>query len=1782
MAVEIPVVIDIDKAFEDAAKRVEVAMQPLQRTIEGLTSDLGAWREILNESKINDKDFIEAAKNIQNISERLAEAEYALKKYTENEGSIRSMTSSLAELERRWTEMGSAQKFTDSGGKNLSADAQSLLNQYKNITAEMEKQGKSLAQLAAEENRRIEQSRRVAQQKKYENAVIASTAKTMMGLQKQEQILSDRLRRTPIGTQGFRDLSAQLQQVRKDMAAAEKEIRRASGAYRDIASGADAATTKINATNTSLRRQSGLLSQLGSLAGMYLSVFGGLRFVKNIRDTTAELEMQRVALGGIIQDTDRATELFREIKAAALKSPFEIKDLVTYTKQLSAYRIETDKLFDVTMRLADVSAGLGVDMNRLILAYGQVRAASVLRGQELRQFTEAGIPLVELLADKFKKLGREGTTTADVFELISKRAVPFSMIEEIFNDMTDASGMFYKMQEKQSETLKGQWMKLKDAVTIMYDEIGNTQQVHKAMEDLIKSALSIMRNWRDIARWVATGTASLVTYSVVAKATTVASTALGRAEAMRLAISQKQVVTMPRVIAAIVGEKAAKDANRRATKALIVAQYKLAAANGLLEKTFWKVAVAIAKNPYAAAAAAIAAVGFSIYTLIKNSKEAEVTVESLNSAIAKANDAASSLTETRRLISIYEELSAKSEKTAEEQTKLSRVTRELAKAFPSAVNGLNAQGEALDMNIEKVKTLAELEAKLAAQELKRQAKEAKSQLGTLESEAQRITANLMQVTEHGGLYLGKNLKGEAVFKSIPESKLKKWGDRLREITEKIYEYRTALKKLEDSEFIGPMPQDEGNTTATLATWKKRISEIQSEKVKAGAVQIFSPGDIQNFESVLKFSKELKKKRDELTQSLKTNKELLKTATEDTKESIKADIKADEETLKMVEAMRIALGIIFKSTSTRDTRLSQLKSDISELTNAYKKFTELTKYKTEEEALIDINKMFPQLKDMAPTFNNVVSELERRLADVKAQLARSPKSKTLLDMQRALETEISNLRFDKLKADLDKQLKKLSDEMKRSETARNFYNNILGLTGDEELAASMAVTVYGGFGKDFKQRMQEQLNEALSSISAEARTPDLVNAVAGQDFKTILANLDKFPEKWQEELKKMADDSQKFSADQIQTWLKELNEFKSYGDKRVQLARQTAERIAEINASDLSRSEKQSLISQYRNKEAKEAAKLQYEAFKDSALYVDMFENLDNASVTMLTNMRDRLIELKGQWKNLDPVQLKEMEKRIEEINKQLGTRNPFKMLSEGIKEYQKLQAKGTRAQADQAAMDALKKQVKEEQKLERAVSEVTRAQQAYDLIVASKGENSLEARSAKAVLNAKKKQLGAQKKLADQAKTEADIAQNNANQWQIAADKIQTGAEGIMQYADLAASALKDLNSAFASEADAAYYNEQITNIVKSLESTAKLAVDVAKIIGSEGADISAWVSSAMDIVALVVSIANTINAAKVKKANDEIERQERAISNLEYAYNRLDKAIDESFGNARIYNYTQQVENLTQKRVKLEAELAAERSKGNKASQDAINGYLDKIRETEDALADLKKSQADFWVGQELTSASEAFVDSWIAAKKEFGDTTAAIEETMQGMVENLISKAAMSGVVQAVLKPWYDELNKIEAWDTSTIARMVKDAYDKIPLINQGLEVAYSSLASAGVDIRRSVGNLTGISRNYATASEESILGLTAATNTQNYYMSYVPTINDHVAAIREKIVGNVTPTAATASAEGPSYEDQMLAYASNLPLMRSDTEAIRTMLERVIKPQGTTATHYVSVRM
>lgn len=274
-----------------------------------------------------------------------------------------------------------------------------------------------------------------------------------------------------------------LDELNKAINKHKSHIAEATGAHKMF----NTIQTKTRGIAEQLRRSLLLVFSLSSLKG----------YVTKLIAIRGEFELQQRSLQAILQNKEKANEIWDKTIELAVKSPFTIKELVTYTKQMAAYRVETDKLYDSTKMLADVSAGLGVDMQRLILAYGQVKAANYLRGTELRQFSEAGINILGELSTYFSEIEQRYVSVGEVFEMVSKRLVSFQDVDAIFRKITSEGGTFYNMQEIQAQTIKGMLSNLKDSTDIVFNEIG--LKYEETIKRVIESLKLFLDRWND---WV--------------------------------------------------------------------------------------------------------------------------------------------------------------------------------------------------------------------------------------------------------------------------------------------------------------------------------------------------------------------------------------------------------------------------------------------------------------------------------------------------------------------------------------------------------------------------------------------------------------------------------------------------------------------------------------------------------------------------------------------------------------------------------------------------------------------------------------------------------------------------------------------------------------------------------------------------------------------------------------------------------------------------------------------------------------------------------------------------------------------------------------------------------------------------------------------------------------------------------------------------------------------------------------------------------------------------------
>lgn len=388
--------------------------------------------------------------------------------------------------------------------------------------------------------------------------------------------------------------AAAIQTKAEASAAAARELARqraarAAKAELDLANArersANAARRHMTATlnmNGAMNSQLSIVRQLrNEFLGLY-SIYAVQNILRAVVDIGGELENQKIAVASILQDEGKATTIFNQIKKLAVASPFGVMDLNQYAKQLSAYSIPYNELYDTMKRLADISAGVGVDMGRIILAYGQIKAAKFLKGTELRQLTEANIPMVDKLAERFSKLEGRIVSAGEVLDMISKKKVTFEDVKDVLWELTDDGGMFNNMQEVLSESVKSKWKNLADAIDIMLGDIA--ESTGSTLKWTAENLTTLAQNWKEVVPFITVATAAFGTYRVAVYA---GSRAMGVANATLIkgTLAAKQKTAADLVMASNYRTLTAAEKGLIASRnAMTAAEWRALAVSGALNK----------------------------------------------------------------------------------------------------------------------------------------------------------------------------------------------------------------------------------------------------------------------------------------------------------------------------------------------------------------------------------------------------------------------------------------------------------------------------------------------------------------------------------------------------------------------------------------------------------------------------------------------------------------------------------------------------------------------------------------------------------------------------------------------------------------------------------------------------------------------------------------------------------------------------------------------------------------------------------------------------------------------------------------------------------------------------------------------------------------------------------------------------------------------------------------------------------------------------------------------
>lgn len=1770
------------------------------------------------------------------------------------DGSINSINKKLDECIKKWNALSEAERITNRTSGEFTDQAKAIIAEFVQLTGATESYARSLSQLRAAAKRASAAQEKNVEKETKRNKIIHASEKQIKSVADKLRYYKDEMNRSDVGSAQFLRAAEEVKRLTMRLEELELKAAKATGTLKK----------KTESVTNEFRRQDGYVSRLIKR----LVVYSGFQMIGNfltkVREVTAEFELQRVSLGAILQDQQKANALFSEIKQFALKSPVSILDLTKYTKQLAAYKIGYDELFETTKRLTDVSVGLGVSMDRVVLAYGQVRATGHLRASEIRQFTEMGVPIVEELAAKLTELNGKLVTTAEVMGMVSKRGISFEMVKEVFEDMTSAGGIFYNMQEKQGNTLYGLWAKLGDAASVMYEQIGNTGIVNSTMKLMIEGTTSAMRNWESYTFALLTAGGALgllflksklqgMMLKGEAQATVAVSAARDRlTEAQKNNARATTMAAEASLRAALLNKKATAATNMwtfatlklraafESLKASMIKNWVMLLVTVVIEACVWL------RKLYVDAHAVENIIGDIKAETDMLREQGVRNFESLaNAAVNAANGSMAQKRALDELKRTYRDVIPQEQLTINNLRKMQGHYDKLTRAIQDNIavqqqqKGLdelqNEIGPKLTSDLSKIREAMgsrsilqgtlwlgafgdtrkifneqEIDAVMGAFErvcnnagdraltAKEKLRKAFS-LANVEASDDDIASVFDRATSFGRHSAVTNYANNAISLMDGAAKITNvWSQAYREyglyatelqnlenriqnsqvaVTEGVSRFEVSQKNANNA--IKAMGQsiknllrgsgflylslsdelDENGNIVSRIDFDKMFEDLRSSPSTPPALIKTLENIQQQYEQLIPSDDTVVMVRDKFQaiaqsvdapmeqmtqylmqpgQNLKEYNKILKDQLKVSKQIVsdyefrnrqiengvgagiytqvsEQDLENARAEVKTLEQMIQWLGIIDKSQHSSDPRLGILQEITSSLKNMRKEYESLRKTEGDSRAFDEMKRRYTatlaNIRELSRRHNfnlpdfgvpRNMEELADALGHVRQAIEALPsgtsgKDKALL----AFDVDLDKLNSEDLRKKVEEGIKALADKISRTKTAQEFYQRILNITGDIELAGRVSMSIYGSTGAQLKRQLVEQLRGLTNNIDLPEgiiSADNLINYRKLRDFAE--RNKDELGDTY-DELVRIAVAGQSDLAKTYEGYLKDLEKAKTYSDKRIELARYTANMIAEIEASTLPDEEKKMLTAGYQERETQKQGELEWEAFKDMPMYVQMFDDLDNASVRTLTNMKQRLSELESVWgSTLNPTQLKELQSRMSEIDAQLARKNPFRTLSDSIKEYKELRLTygsedklGKEIKAASEAYDEAKKELAEQlEKNPQDAEAIESLQKRVDL-----SEDEL-------------KQL---QKIADAYKKVKDVIGLSLGE----VFKIAGG------LGDLASGIGKITGVFGGSEEDVQYWDD-IANGLNDVTSGIENMVQAAL----SGNPIGIATAAVTAIPNMISGFATLFYAGRIKRANKEIKRQQELIEQLQYSYSMVEKYADKVFGVDYLNNYNQQMELLEAQQTAYLKQAEAERSKGKKADQERIKEFEEQARDTANKIKELESDLVSRFVGAERSSLAADFANAWIDAKLSFANTADAIKGKYAEMVKSMIVQGAAAKIIDQILAPMWDKMGEyLKDNDVDGAIDYIAESMDGfINAADQGLQSLWSQLEARGIDLSRLLGddsNLKGTSRNIASASEEDINGLAAATNTQNAYISM---ILDEVRGIRHDSGGNSQP--------------------------------------------------------
>lgn len=1303
----------------------------------------------------------------------------------------------------------------------------------------------------------------------------------------------------------------------------QKALEQLRIARMQAAKASDTHNAAMKRTNTTMSSQSRIAGELKNQIANVYSIYTLERFVRGLYTIGGEFQKQRIALTSILGDSMKAETIFNRIKDLAVVSPFQFKELASYAKQLSAYSIPYEELYDTTKRLADISAGVGVDMGRIILAYGQVRSAAFLRGQELRQFTEAGIPLVDELAKRFTKLTGVVTSAGDVFDKINRKEVSFGMVKDVLWELTDEGGKFYNMQEALAESLAGKWSNLQDAWDVMMADIaeGNSG----VLSDSLELLTDLMKHWEAVADILGILVGIYGSYKTAVIAVNVA-------QKSSFAISQMQAYYTW------------LNKGVKVTKAAAVAQWALNSAMKVNPWVFW-----------------ITTLGAIVTTLTVFQEKVETVAE-----------------KTKKL---NIEFSKNIEKIKEEESK--------AKGYISRIfdktNGIDAQRRAY-LNLQKIypslfenmkfeQFLLEgeyqaIQKVLSASKEREKVKSAGLVIGATNNrnEAQRELNRLKSRREYY-----QSLDGyENVIESLDED--------IKKQEEVLSQAQKTLNDALENYSTYKIKKDDKNSA-----WFKKATELY-EKFGIERLKPDAEGGLQKYiENIIGANEDASSTLSEWT---KKEGEW----NEETRKSIdKAKLlkNATDEILK-------TFGRVTKETqNTKDPIAEQWEARTDLIDKAVSSYEKWRKIEGEEVA----SQRVKGISEFAPIFdkNGVNLDLKdpsKAYKYIQGQLDRSKEKQE--DLYISLGVKIDKAGIDSAKKEVDNALKEIEKYVSQTGEKWDLYKKLFNASGNKSLSMNIAFGGEVSF-KSVVDDLRNQLSKALENTGSKFSVTDVL-AMKEDDVKKQFGEgvILKLYQSINEESKKMRSES-------LENLLGMIEDYKDYAQKIKDIERNLQKDLADIESQrgQLGEEATDRLIAQRKKKASEDAASTKFEQFKSSEDWAKTFDDLNRLSSATLSRLIKNLEEFKNTTgQSLKVNEFKELVNVLKKLRDESESRNPFKTLSDGIKEYAEATEKLKKAQKELGF-------IQDGGKVTTGVSEMSHTE-------TKKTDGGLSYQTK--VVDKLTPKL---KTLAD-AEKEVTDAQDKQNE---ASDKVQVGFGDIVDMANLLIGTLGDLGSAFD-----ALGNDSIGDTLSTVQEVAGGLLNTAQ----GGATLFAGISSgnpmaimqgATGVVSGITGIIGSIAKAHDKKLDKTIQRSQLEVKKLSNDYKNLQSVIERQLGAVTQSQSKEMIANLQKQQEEVQKQMKAEQDKKD-SDASKIEDYKQQYIELGEQIKYFYEDLASEQFGIDLKGWSDQISEALVNAFANGEDAAKAFDNTVADIMRNVIKEMISLNVIKPAMNNLKDYL--------------------------------------------------------------------------------------------------------------------------------------------------------------